>query len=329
MPVTAPLRLHRMQCERITMRSMTVRGIPAELAVALDRERRRRGESLNRTVLDLLARSLGVGGAGPRSNGLARLAAGGPKRNTPQVPGGGCRVRPDRRGALALSRYCLDTSAYCHFRRGSPEVANRLDGAEWVGVPAVVLGELWTGFSWEAGSKRMPPALLSSWRMQTCTRSRSMARWHRSMPRSWSPSGAQAHPCPRTISGSRHAQPGRAPRCSPLTRTSARSGGQAPSFARPLPEADGNHGAPEGPAAPEGVARGERRPGSSRAAGDRAGISCDPAFPASRGRGGRRRARPRPDGRQWHRAPPTPGSRRQRWQGTRCSLLPGREDRGR
>ena len=54
--------------------------------------------------------------------------------------------RADRRGALALSRYCLDTSAYSHFMRGDERVVALLDTAEWVGMPAVVLGELHAGF---------------------------------------------------------------------------------------------------------------------------------------------------------------------------------------
>lgn len=45
-----------------------------------------------------------------------------------------------------MSRYCLDTSGYSHFRRGHRTVAQLLDQAEWVGVPAVALGELRTGF---------------------------------------------------------------------------------------------------------------------------------------------------------------------------------------
>lgn len=45
-----------------------------------------------------------------------------------------------------MSRYCLDTSAYSHFQRGDEEVVDILDRAEWVGVPAVTLGELRTGF---------------------------------------------------------------------------------------------------------------------------------------------------------------------------------------
>jgi predicted nucleic acid-binding protein len=54
--------------------------------------------------------------------------------------------RADRRGALALSRYCLDTSAYSHFKRGDTRVKTLIEEAEWLGVPTVVLGELWTGF---------------------------------------------------------------------------------------------------------------------------------------------------------------------------------------
>lgn len=45
-----------------------------------------------------------------------------------------------------MSTYCLDTSAYSHFRRGNKEVVAILDRAELVGVPAVALGELRTGF---------------------------------------------------------------------------------------------------------------------------------------------------------------------------------------
>jgi plasmid stability protein len=54
------------------MRTLTVRNLPPEVAEALEREKRRRGESLNRTVIELLRQGLGVGVA--RSNGLAGLA---------------------------------------------------------------------------------------------------------------------------------------------------------------------------------------------------------------------------------------------------------------
>ena len=56
------------------MKTLTIRNVPKRLAEALDRERRRRDVSLNRTVLELLGRSLGTDGQGPRRNGLAKLA---------------------------------------------------------------------------------------------------------------------------------------------------------------------------------------------------------------------------------------------------------------
>ncbi|MDP1569708.1 MAG: hypothetical protein Q8L86_06865 [Vicinamibacterales bacterium] len=58
------------------MKTLTIRNVPARLAEALDRERRRRDASLNQTVLDVLARGLGVSDMGGRSNGLATLAGG-------------------------------------------------------------------------------------------------------------------------------------------------------------------------------------------------------------------------------------------------------------
>jgi tRNA(fMet)-specific endonuclease VapC len=45
-----------------------------------------------------------------------------------------------------LSRYVLDTSAYSHFKRGDDEVVALIDSADWIGVPSIVLGELWSGF---------------------------------------------------------------------------------------------------------------------------------------------------------------------------------------
>lgn len=50
-----------------------------------------------------------------------------------------------------MSRLCLDTSAYSHFKRGHQAAIERLRRARWVGVPAVVLGELRYGFL--AGSR--------------------------------------------------------------------------------------------------------------------------------------------------------------------------------
>ena len=56
------------------MKTMTIRRVESELARALDRERRRRGASLNQTVLDLLSHGLGAAPGARRSNGLGRLA---------------------------------------------------------------------------------------------------------------------------------------------------------------------------------------------------------------------------------------------------------------
>ena len=45
-----------------------------------------------------------------------------------------------------MSRYCLDTSAYSWFKRGDARVVELVDQAEWIGMPCVVLGELYAGF---------------------------------------------------------------------------------------------------------------------------------------------------------------------------------------
>ena len=45
-----------------------------------------------------------------------------------------------------MSHWVLDTSAYSHFQRGHDEAVRLLDEAAWLGVPAVTLGELETGF---------------------------------------------------------------------------------------------------------------------------------------------------------------------------------------
>ena len=56
------------------MRTLTIRNVPEGLAAAIEREKRRREASLNSTVLQLLSSSLGVGGTGHRTNGLAELS---------------------------------------------------------------------------------------------------------------------------------------------------------------------------------------------------------------------------------------------------------------
>lgn len=56
------------------MKTMTIRNVSVELAAALEAEKRRRGLSLNRTVLSLMNEALGVSDGGNRGNGLRRLA---------------------------------------------------------------------------------------------------------------------------------------------------------------------------------------------------------------------------------------------------------------
>jgi predicted nucleic acid-binding protein len=70
------------------------------------------------------------------------------------VRGGSGSRGAARRGALALSRYCLDTSAYSQFKRGNLAAIEAIDGAEWIGVPAIVLGELHVGFLLSSQAER-------------------------------------------------------------------------------------------------------------------------------------------------------------------------------
>jgi plasmid stability protein len=56
------------------MKTMTLRNIPDDLARELEREKTRRGESLNQLAIDLMKEALGLGQGGRRSNGLAELA---------------------------------------------------------------------------------------------------------------------------------------------------------------------------------------------------------------------------------------------------------------
>jgi tRNA(fMet)-specific endonuclease VapC len=45
-----------------------------------------------------------------------------------------------------MTRICLDTSAYSHFKRGAPEALEIICSAREVGFPSIVLGELRAGF---------------------------------------------------------------------------------------------------------------------------------------------------------------------------------------
>jgi len=56
------------------MKALTIRNVDPSLARALEREASQRGTSLNKTVIDLLRRALGVEAGTRRSNGLRKLA---------------------------------------------------------------------------------------------------------------------------------------------------------------------------------------------------------------------------------------------------------------
>ncbi len=58
-----------------SVKAITIRYVDERLSRALQEEKRRRGKSLNRTVLDLLRHALGVDSVEGRSNGLRELSA--------------------------------------------------------------------------------------------------------------------------------------------------------------------------------------------------------------------------------------------------------------
>lgn len=60
----------------MTARHLTIRDVPADVVRALEKEKRRRGASLNETVKALLRSALDLGGAPARENGLRAHAGG-------------------------------------------------------------------------------------------------------------------------------------------------------------------------------------------------------------------------------------------------------------
>jgi hypothetical protein len=56
------------------VKHLTIRNLPPDVGRALEREKRRKGTSLNQMVIELLRRALGVDTPGRPPNGLARLA---------------------------------------------------------------------------------------------------------------------------------------------------------------------------------------------------------------------------------------------------------------
>ena len=66
---------------------------------------------------------------------------------------------------MAVSRLCLDTTAYSRLMRGQPKLQERLESADEILVPVTVLGELYAGFQ---GGHRLAEnlALLAAFRSQ-------------------------------------------------------------------------------------------------------------------------------------------------------------------
>lgn len=58
------------------MKHLTIRDLPGDLAKALESEKRRRGQSLNQTVKDLLRQGLSLDREPRAGNGLGKLAGG-------------------------------------------------------------------------------------------------------------------------------------------------------------------------------------------------------------------------------------------------------------
>lgn len=56
------------------MKQITIRGVPQEISRALEKEKKRRGTSLNQTVLDLLGQYFGLNSDSSFDNGLSKLA---------------------------------------------------------------------------------------------------------------------------------------------------------------------------------------------------------------------------------------------------------------
>jgi len=92
------------------MRHLTIRNLPSNLAAALEKEKQRRGKSLNKTVIQLLGQSLNLQPGCRRTNGLAHPASTWTAEAYPGIRGRYRSDPADRRGALAVSRFCLDTS---------------------------------------------------------------------------------------------------------------------------------------------------------------------------------------------------------------------------
>jgi hypothetical protein len=72
--LTAYRDIHRLHFMAASPKHLTLRSVPPAVMRALDRERRRRDSSLNKTAIDALGQALGVASGEPIDNGLSALA---------------------------------------------------------------------------------------------------------------------------------------------------------------------------------------------------------------------------------------------------------------
>jgi predicted nucleic acid-binding protein len=84
-----------------------------------------------------------------------------------------------------LIRYCLDTVAYSHFKRGEETVTAILDRAEWIGVPVIVIGELCAGFAKGPRLQKILPSWMIFWGCQLWKRYRSIEELRKFSERLW------------------------------------------------------------------------------------------------------------------------------------------------
>ena len=65
-----------MLCVTASRRHLTIRNLPTDVSRAIESERKKRGTSLNATVVQLLRLAVGAGADAPFDNGLGKYAGG-------------------------------------------------------------------------------------------------------------------------------------------------------------------------------------------------------------------------------------------------------------
>jgi hypothetical protein len=99
-------------------------------------------------------------------------------------------------------RLALDTNRYSDLARNLPEVVARVEQADEVFLPFVVIAELRAGFAAGSRARKNEDALAKSSTSQTSRRFMQMSKPRRSMPISGITCGSGAHQFHQTICGS-------------------------------------------------------------------------------------------------------------------------------